>query len=299
MVAVGTCAAVLAGPASAAFPGLNGSIALSRNDQIVVKAPGDLAGGTALTTLGQNQDPEWSPDGTRIAFVSNRLGGVFDVWVMNADGTGQTRITQESGDAEAPSWSPDGGRIAYDTTALGGDKDVAVIAVGGGGRLVVAGGSGDQSLPVWSPDGARIVFQDTTVGGLSSVGPTGAGRAPFLSDAAQPDFSPDGSRLVVRRTDAERLQVVNADGSGGLRSWRTSRPPGRSGLRTAAVSPITASSVAGSTASSPLHRPAAAPRPRRPPPTGWTSHPTGSRSDRCRLSRACRSRSSPAPPARR
>jgi len=212
--AVVACAAALAGSASAAFPGLNGQIAVSRNDQIVVKAPGDLTGGTALTTLGQNSDPEWSPDGTRIVFVSNR-GGVFDVWVMNANGSDQRQLTFDSADAATPSWSPDGTRIAY-TNSESGTENIVVIALAGGVLpLTVAGGTGNQDLPVWSPDGSRIIFEDDTVGGLSSVGATGAGRAPFLSDAAQPDWSPDGTRLVVRRTDLLRLHVVNADGSGG------------------------------------------------------------------------------------
>ena len=207
--------AVSAQTATAAFPGLNGLIAVGRDDQIVVKAPGDLTGGTALTSLGLNSDPEWSPDGLRIAFISTR-GGTADVWVMNTDGSDQRQLTQEPADAEAPSWSPDGTRIAFTASANSGNDDVAVIPfVGTGARLVVAGGSGIQSLPVWTPDGSRIVFQDDTVGGLSIVGATGAGRTAFLSDSAQPDFSPDGTRLVVRRTDAERLHVVNADGSGG------------------------------------------------------------------------------------
>ena len=213
-VAAIACAAALAGPASAAFPGLNGKIAVSRNDQIVVKAPGDLTGGTALTSLGQNEDPEWSPDGTRIAFVSNRTAGVFQVWLMNADGSGQSQLTQESVDASAPSWSPDGTHLAY--TITGADEDVAVIATTGAGRLLVASGSGDQGLPVWTPDGSRVIFNDTTVNGLSSVGATGAGRAQFLSDADQPDFSPDGTRIIVRRTNIQRLQIVSADGSGSI-----------------------------------------------------------------------------------
>ena len=60
-----------------------------------------------------------------------------------------------------------------------------------------------------------MIFEDDASGGLSIVGATGAGRANFLSDAAQPDVSPDGTRILVRRTDIERLQVVNIDGSGG------------------------------------------------------------------------------------
>ncbi|WP_217913379.1 TolB family protein [Miltoncostaea marina] len=209
--------ALAAGTATAAFPGVNGVIAVERDGQIVLKQPGDLLGGTPITTLGTNSDPAWSPDGLRIAFISTRgPGGTADVWVMNADGSDQRRLTQESADASAPSWSPDGGRIAYTVTAAG-HQDVAVMPFGTSGqRVVIAGGDGDQGLPVWTPDGARVVFDDSTVGGLSIVGATGAGRTAFLSDADQADFSPDGSRLVVRRTDIERLQVVNADGSGGI-----------------------------------------------------------------------------------
>jgi WD40-like Beta Propeller Repeat len=202
-----------AGPAVAAFPGVNGKIAFSRDGQIVVKDAGDLTGGSPLTSTGDNQDPAWSPDGLKIAFVSDRTGS-YQVWTMNADGSNEVQLTSESGDTEAPAWSPDGARIAYGV-GNGTDDDVVVRTVGHGFRLVVAGGAQDQDLPVFTADGNRVIFNDDAVGGLSIVGATGAGRANFLSDAAQADISPDGGRIVVRRTDIERLQVVNADGSGG------------------------------------------------------------------------------------
>lgn len=212
-----TAAGALAGPASAAFPGVNGKIAFDRNGDIVVKEPGDLTGGTPIATAGENADAAWSPDGLRLAFVSDRApGGGLQVWTMNADGGNPVQLTFESGDVSAPSWSPDGTRIAYDVSVGTDDRDVAVIPVAGGSaRIFVAGGPGDQKLPVFTPDGGRIIFEDSTVGGLSVVGATGAGRAAFLADAAQPDFSPEGGRLVVRRTDILRAFVVNADGTGG------------------------------------------------------------------------------------
>jgi hypothetical protein len=210
--ALALCGAV-AGPASAAFPGINGKIAFERNGQITVKDPGDLTGGVALTNTGNNSDPAWSPDGLKLAFTSDRGTGTLQIWTMNADGTGQTQLTFEAGDASEPAWSPDGTRIAY--AVAGADSDVVVRDLTSGSRLVVAGGPADQDLPVFTADGSRVIFNDDSVGGLSIVGTTGADRRQFLSDAEQPDVSPDGSRIVVTRFDINRLRVVNADGSGG------------------------------------------------------------------------------------
>ncbi len=203
----------LAGPAVAAFPGLNGKIAFSRNGQITLKDFGDLTGGSAITSTGDNQDPAWSADGQKIAFTSDRSGSI-QVWTMNANGSNQQQLTTESGDTSAPAWSPDGTKIAYGVSN-GTDNDVVVRDLVTNSRIVVAGGTQDQDLPVFTADGTRVIFNDDSVGGLSIVGATGAARAPFLSDAAQADVSPDGGKIVVRRTDIERLQVVNADGSGG------------------------------------------------------------------------------------
>ena len=79
--------------------------------------------GTGLTNLSNNpgsptvgnsdSQPSWSPDGTKIAFQSNRLGNP-DIWVMNADGTGARPLTANSlAEESAPEWSPDGQQIAF------------------------------------------------------------------------------------------------------------------------------------------------------------------------------------------
>jgi Tol biopolymer transport system component len=90
--ALALCGAV-AGPASAAFPGINGKIAFERNGQITVKDPGDLTGGVALTNTGNNSDPAWSPDGLKLAFTSDRGTGTLQIWTMNADGTALRKLT--------------------------------------------------------------------------------------------------------------------------------------------------------------------------------------------------------------
>ncbi len=204
------CPLAAAPAAVAAFPGLNGSIAFERGGEVFVKNPGDVSGGDPLTTLGNNEDPAWSPDGTRIAFVSDRAGP-FDLYVMNADGSGQTRLTFETLDAHHPAWSPDGTRIAFDGNNP--SQDIVVVNANGSGRRVVAGGDNIQNSPSWTADGARIVFRDFSQGtGLSSVAADGTGRAPLIADASQPDVSPDGTRIAFVRSG--EIWTAGIDGAG-------------------------------------------------------------------------------------
>ena len=190
------CPLVAAPVCHAAFPGLNGLIAFERSGQVLVKNPSDVSSGTPLTTDG-GEDPAWSPDGTRIAFVSNRAG-VSDVYVMNADGSGQGRLTFESVDAHNPAWSPDGTRIAFDGNNV--SQDIVVINANGSGRVVVAGGDNIQNSPAWTADGGQIVFRDFSQGTGLSVVPSGGGtRVPLIADASQPNVSPDGARVAFAR----------------------------------------------------------------------------------------------------
>ena len=73
---------------------------------------------TNTTKDVSNTEPSWSPDGTKIAFVSNRDGNK-EIYVMNADGTNQTRITNNIMHDFNPSWSPDGSKIIFTSTRDG------------------------------------------------------------------------------------------------------------------------------------------------------------------------------------
>ena len=73
------------------------------------------ADGTNLTNLKQRafRPLAWSPDGERIAFMSDRRDETVEIYVVNADGTDLISLTPHSGHASSPTWSPDGRRIAF------------------------------------------------------------------------------------------------------------------------------------------------------------------------------------------
>jgi Tol biopolymer transport system component len=131
----------------------------------------DGAGLRELAAAGS--DPTYSPDGRRIAFVSNRdRDGIIrtgedeseyanDLYVMNSDGTGAARLTHSSELSELePTWSPDGTRIAFTRQAEGFTKTIAVINANGSCGHQIAGdptGAVWYSQPSWRPAARRAL----------------------------------------------------------------------------------------------------------------------------------------------
>jgi len=105
--------------------------------------------------------PTWSPDGNKIAFDTPR-DGPSEVYVMNADGTGQTNLTNNPADDFEPAWSPDGQKIAF---VSGRDDmpncsfDVFVMNADGTSPTNLTNSGANLELdPAWSPDGEKIVY---------------------------------------------------------------------------------------------------------------------------------------------
>jgi len=104
--------------------------------------------------------PAWSPDGRRIAFSNVGPHGYWEIYLMNADGTGKQRVVALDGNVSAPSWSPDGKRLVVmsDTTRQQGFPSLYVVHADGSGLARLTSGSAEDFGPAWSPDGASIAF---------------------------------------------------------------------------------------------------------------------------------------------
>lgn len=103
-----------------------------------------------------NGGPVWSPDGDRIAFVSNRDGNT-EIYVMNADGTGQTNLTDNPSYEGSPVWSPDGHLIAF-ASERNEAPGIYIMPADGSAVVKLTNATHDEFLPTWSPDGVWIAF---------------------------------------------------------------------------------------------------------------------------------------------
>jgi Tol biopolymer transport system component len=93
--------------------------------------------------------PSWSPDGTKIAFMSSRDEN-FEIYVMNADGTNPVNLTNHPGSDEHPSWSPDGTKIAFDSRR-GNNGEIYVMNADGTHPVRLTSNRVSDSSPSWSP----------------------------------------------------------------------------------------------------------------------------------------------------
>jgi Ca2+-binding RTX toxin-like protein len=165
------------------------------------------------TAHGQATEPA-----ERIAFESTR-GANTDVFAMNADGSGETRLTSAAGRDGNPSWEPPragaGQRIAFESDR-DGHLDIYVMNSDGSGVRRLTSNDVPDSAGAWSPDGTLIAFasgRDTDTS-IHVIAPDGSGEREVTSgpDDRSPAWSPDGSSLAFEsRGD---LWTVRGDGTG-------------------------------------------------------------------------------------
>jgi TolB protein len=169
----------------------------------------------------------WSPDGSKIAFVVEYQAGPYnrDIFVVNADGSGQTQLTTDSNGDSDPAWSPDGSKIAF-TSSRTGRLQIFVMNADGTSQTRLVTTAEDAYRPAWSPDGQKVAFTVNSGGyyGLPDVytaNANGSGLSLLVAGGEEPLWAPDGARVAY--TDISlcsyyrcswNVAVVNADGSG-------------------------------------------------------------------------------------
>jgi Tol biopolymer transport system component len=201
---------------------INGNWYLNRNYQPQL---------TRLTNNTWNDtDPTWSPDGSRIAFSSNRPGN-YEIYTMRSDGTGVTRLTNNPDPDASPDWSPTGTKIAFTSLRhpplVGAPGfDIYTMNTDGSGLKQLTSRPNPQcpcqtnDWPNWSPDGTQIAFasdrsgietNDFEIYTMNSDG-SGLKRLTFSPDLdISPTWSPNGSKIAFAST--------RGSPSGGVSKW--------------------------------------------------------------------------------
>jgi len=255
--------------AFSSFRALDGSDAAGTDNVWVVNADGTGAAPlTKLTVSAVNSEPVWSPDGSKIAFVSSRAldgsnaantNNTRNIWAMNSDGAGASplsKITANGVFSFGPVWSPDGSKIAFHSErALDGSDARNTNSTS---NLWVVKSDGTAATPltrltafnlqiqvaVWSPDGSKIAFDSgraldgsdaantNNVSNVWVMNADGSAATPLTkltvlnSDSFDPAWLRDGSKLAfdsqraldgsaaANTNSVSNIWVMGADGSG-------------------------------------------------------------------------------------
>jgi Tol biopolymer transport system component len=226
LVAAVTAGLTLAPSAIATYPGANGKIAFFFGAQgdyrDIFSINLDGTGLRNLTANGANNTLfRWSPDGSKIAFVSDGDGrdNAYDLYEIAADGGGLTKLST-SGEVGTFDWSPDSSKIVFS------DGPLRTVNADGSGLTQITDSEHLYQRPAWSPDGNKIAVEKdpSPTSQIYTINPDGTGETRVTDtryEEVGPVWSPDGKKLAVttnRETGCQTdrcytIYIMNADGS--------------------------------------------------------------------------------------
>jgi Tol biopolymer transport system component len=184
---------------------------------------GDSGGLKRLTfEEGKDYDPSWSPDGTRIAFVSKRDGD-WEIYLVNPDGGNLVNLTSNKYNETDPSWSPDGSRIAFasDRDNPDGDSEIYTMRADGTHWRRLTNNAYADGDPSWSADGTRIAFECWRGGSfeICTINADGTNQTRVTHNEvadSDPSWQRWGEQIVFGsyRTGNGDVYVMNSNGAG-------------------------------------------------------------------------------------
>jgi Tol biopolymer transport system component len=173
-----------------------------------------------------NTEPSFSPDGSKILFISNRDGN-REIYVMNADGTNQTRLTRTSAEERFPSYSPDGSQIVAERSDGIHSGSIWLMKSDASSPFYLTKGLGRSTTPSWSPGGTEIIFSrerpksdEREIWVIKTDGSSAHPIRGLGTDASYPVFSPDSSEIVavnhneLAGNTPDELWRIRTDGTG-------------------------------------------------------------------------------------
>lgn len=244
-----------------------------RRVHIYTYTPGDSAAVQITSGDYDQSQPAWSPDGKRIAFVSNRTDNPDgntnnDIWIVDADNTdkGQDliQVTTSPGSDNSPAWSPDGRHITYvtvtDTSVIWyATNHLAVIpAEGGTPRVLTESLDRNVSNPRFSPDGQSIWFilEDAGESQLASIDPDGGNLNRVIAgDVTVSNFDMQGRQVVTQQGTFDRPDELYAGTGRELRQLTSANAGLLDSVQTAEMMEITFESRDGTEISGFLVKP--------------------------------------------
>jgi Tol biopolymer transport system component len=184
--------------------------------------------------VNQSSDlyPTWAPDGSKIYFIRRtpdfaKATSYYEIWSVNANGSGLTKVSNDTAMLFNPSVSPDGKKIAFARLATSSLADARLYTMnvdGTGMAMLTDGWLGDSEV-AWSPDGSKLAFSCRVgyvgyrdICTVNADGTNRTGIVTWAGDQMNPTFSRDGTRLVFEHypDGYPLLFSVKLDGSGAM-----------------------------------------------------------------------------------